>query len=51
MTRFPDYQNAFSNARLSRSKSGVLEVVLHTNGETLLFTGHTHEQFVELFTR
>ncbi len=49
MTRFPDYQNAFSNARLSRSKSGVLEVVLHTNGETLLFTGHTHEQFVELF--
>ena len=49
MTRFADYQNGFANARLSRSKSGVLEVVLHTNGNTLLFTGHTHEQFVDLF--
>src|SRR4029077_381050 len=49
MTRFSDYQNGFANARLSRSKSGVLEVVLHTNGNTLLFTGHTHEQFVDLF--
>ena len=49
MTRFSDYQNGFANARLSRSNSGVLEVVLHTNGNTLLFTGHTHEQFVDLF--
>src|SRR6201988_1151509 len=49
MTRLADYQNGFANARLSRSNSGVLEVVLHTNGNTLLFNGHTHEQFVELF--
>jgi len=33
MTKLADYQNGFANARLSRSKSGVLEVVLHTNGD------------------
>jgi enoyl-CoA hydratase/carnithine racemase len=49
MTKLADYQNGFANARLSRSKSGVLEVALHTNGNTLLFNGHTHEQFVDLF--
>jgi enoyl-CoA hydratase/carnithine racemase len=49
MTKLADYQNGFVNARLSRSKSGVLEVALHTNGDTLLFNGHTHEQFVDLF--
>jgi enoyl-CoA hydratase/carnithine racemase len=27
----------------------VLEVALHTKGDTLVFNGHTHEQFVELF--
>jgi enoyl-CoA hydratase/carnithine racemase len=49
MTRFADYQNSFANARLSRSESGVLEVALHTGGGTLVFDGHTHEQFVDLF--
>lgn len=49
MTKFADYQNSFPNARLSRSSAGVLEVALHTNGGTLLFNGHTHEQFVDLF--
>ena len=43
------YQDRFENARLTRSKSGVLEVALHTNGEILVFNGHTHEQFVDLF--
>ena len=27
----------------------MLEVVLHTNGGTLIFNGYTHEEFVELF--
>lgn len=49
MTRFDTYQNAFANARLTRSPSGVLEVMLHTDGDKLVFNGHTHEQFVELF--
>jgi enoyl-CoA hydratase/carnithine racemase len=43
------YRDSFPNARLSRTKSGVLEVALHTNGGTLVFNGHTHAQFVDLF--
>jgi len=49
MSRFDAYRDGFPNARLNRSKSGVLEVALHTNGDTLVFNGHTHEQFVDLF--
>jgi enoyl-CoA hydratase/carnithine racemase len=47
--RFVDYKDNFSNAQLARSESGVLEVMFHTNGGTLIFNGHTHEQFVDLF--
>ena len=49
MMRFDDYRNGFPNARLTRSKTGVLEVALHTGGSTLVFNGYTHEQFVDLF--
>lgn len=49
MTAFNSYKESFPNARLSRSKSGVLEVALHSNGGVLAFDGHTHEQFVDLF--
>jgi enoyl-CoA hydratase/carnithine racemase len=49
MTHFDSYRESFPNARLTRSKTGVLEVALHTNGDTLVFNGYTHEQFVDLF--
>jgi hypothetical protein len=49
MTSFSGYRDAFPNARLTKSGSGVLEVALHTEGGVLLFNGHTHEQFVDLF--
>jgi enoyl-CoA hydratase/carnithine racemase len=49
MSRFDAYRDGFPNARLNRSKSGVLEVALHSDGGTLVFNGHTHEQFVDLF--
>mgnify|MGYP003387484928 FL=1 len=49
MTKFASYQHSFANARLTRSDSGVLEVALHTDGGKLVFNGHTHEQFVDLF--
>ena len=49
MSRFDAYRDGFPNARLNRSKSGVLEVALHTDGGTLVFNGRTHEQFVDLF--
>ncbi|MGE6743251.1 enoyl-CoA hydratase/isomerase family protein [Allorhizobium pseudoryzae] len=49
MSKFDIYRNSFANARLTRSPSGVLEVALHTDGGKLVFNGHTHEQFVDLF--
>jgi enoyl-CoA hydratase/carnithine racemase len=49
MVHFDTYENAFPHAKLTRSSDGVLEVVLHTNGGTLIFNGYTHEEFVELF--
>jgi enoyl-CoA hydratase/carnithine racemase len=49
MTEFANYRDSFPNARLTRSPSGVLEVILHSDGGTLVFNGHTHEQFVDLF--
>src|ERR1700756_5005951 len=49
MSRFDAYRDSFPNARLTRSKTGVLEVALHTNGGKLVFDGHAHEQFVDLF--
>lgn len=49
MSSFDAYRNSFPNARLTRSKTGVLEVALHSDGSTLVFNGHTHEQFVDLF--
>jgi enoyl-CoA hydratase/carnithine racemase len=49
MNHFGTYRDKFPNARLTRSESSVLEVALHTNGSTLVFNGHTHEQFVDLF--
>jgi enoyl-CoA hydratase/carnithine racemase len=49
MSRLDAYRDSFHNARLARSKNGVLEVALHTDGGTLVFDGHTHEQFVDLF--
>lgn len=47
--KFADYADRFPNARLTRSDTGVLEITLHSNGGKLVFNGHTHEQFVDLF--
>lgn len=49
MAHFGAYRDDFPNARLTRSKSGVLEVAFHSDGGTLIFNGFTHEQFVDLF--
>src|SRR3989442_2188403 len=49
MAGFDTYKDAFPHAKLTRSQDGVLEVVLHTDGGTLVFNGTTHEEFVELF--
>jgi enoyl-CoA hydratase/carnithine racemase len=49
MAKLDVYGKSFPNARLARKPNGVLEVALHTNGGKLVFDGHTHEQYVDLF--
>src|SRR5258708_35404411 len=49
MAGFETYKDAFPHAKLTRSHKGVLEVVFHTHGGTLVFNGYVHEEFVELF--
>jgi hypothetical protein len=45
MIKFDTYKHAFPHAKLTRSAEGTLEVVLHTDGDTLVFNGHTREEF------
>nr|WP_086493984.1 enoyl-CoA hydratase/isomerase family protein [Novosphingobium panipatense] len=49
MSRFETYRDAFPHARLTRKDNGVLEVALHSDGGKLVFDGHAHEEFVDLF--
>ena len=49
MAKFETYKDKFPHARLTRAENGVLEVVLHTDGGTLIFDGYAHEEFVDLF--
>jgi enoyl-CoA hydratase/carnithine racemase len=49
VTKFDVYRDTFPNAQLTRKPNGVVEVRLHTNNAKLVFNGHTHEQFVDLF--
>jgi hypothetical protein len=39
MTKFDTYRNVFPHAELTRSPKGILEVVLHIDGATLVFNG------------
>jgi enoyl-CoA hydratase/carnithine racemase len=49
MSHLESYKDTFPNARLTRSADGVLEIALHSDGGSLVFNGHAHEQFVQLF--
>jgi enoyl-CoA hydratase/carnithine racemase len=42
------YENKYKNLSFYR-ENGVLEITLHTNGQSLIFNGHTHEELVEAF--
>lgn len=48
MTHLQDYQDKYENLRISRT-DGVLEVTLHTNGSSLVWSARTHEEFGEAF--
>ncbi|MET4255112.1 enoyl-CoA hydratase/carnithine racemase [Bradyrhizobium sp. S3.12.5] len=49
MSKFEDYRDRFPNAVLTRKENGVLTIRLHTKNDKLVFDGHAHEQFVDLF--
>jgi enoyl-CoA hydratase/carnithine racemase len=49
MADLDTYKDAFAHAKLTRSPEGVLELILHTKGGSLIFNGETHEEFVDLF--
>jgi|GEM_PF-6514487 hypothetical protein len=40
------YENKYRNLSFCR-ENGVLEITLHTNGQSLIFNGQTHEELVE----
>jgi len=42
------YENKYKNLRLHR-EDGVLEITLHSQGQSLIFNGHTHQELVEAF--
>lgn len=44
-----DCFTAYHNVKLTRDDSGVLTVLLHTNGGPCLMTAHAHTEFVEAF--
>ena len=42
------YESKYKNLSFHR-ENGILEITLHTNGQSLIFNGHTHEELVEAF--
>ena len=49
MSKLEAYKSAYPHAKITRSQSGVLEVAMHTGGKTLVFDGHVHEEYVDMF--
>lgn len=50
MSRFEEYRDRYECARLSRDEAGVVEVVLHSRGGTLVLDETAHLELPPLFT-
>jgi enoyl-CoA hydratase/carnithine racemase len=48
MIKLDEYANRFENIKLER-RDGILQITLHTNGESLRWSFHVHEQLPEAF--
>jgi enoyl-CoA hydratase/carnithine racemase len=48
MSSFEQYAQRYANVKLRR-EDGILEVTLHTRGDSLVFDGHVHEALVDAF--
>lgn len=47
---FDDYATKYDNIRLERDDAGVLEVTLHTEGKSLVWTAEAHDELAYAFT-
>lgn len=45
----PEYFTKYENLHFYRDEDGILEVRMHTNGGSLIFTGKTHREFPDAF--
>ena len=48
-TTFDDYRDGWRHVRLERDETGVLEVTLHSDGDSLLWGARPHRELAELF--
>ncbi|MBD2771561.1 enoyl-CoA hydratase/isomerase family protein [Iningainema tapete] len=48
-TNQPAYFTKYENLNFTRDENGILEVRMHTNNSSLVFTGKTHQDFVDAF--
>ncbi|WP_404788105.1 enoyl-CoA hydratase/isomerase family protein [Altericista sp. CCNU0014] len=48
-TSQPDYFSKYENLNFYRDDNGILEVRMHTNDGSLIFTGKTHREFPDAF--
>ncbi|MFD5747269.1 enoyl-CoA hydratase/isomerase family protein [Streptomyces sp. NPDC127033] len=48
--RFDDYSERYENIRLERDDDGVLQVTLHTGGDSLIWTSQAHDELAYCFT-
>jgi enoyl-CoA hydratase/carnithine racemase len=46
---FDDYRDAYDNIALERDDAGVLTVRFHTNGDSLVWSGPSHEELAYCF--
>ena len=47
---FEDYATKYENIRLERDEAGVLQVTVHTDGKSLIWTGNAHDELAYCFT-
>jgi enoyl-CoA hydratase/carnithine racemase len=47
---FDDYSTKYQNIRLERDDAGILQVTLHTEGKSLIWTARAHDELAYCFT-
>ena len=47
---FDDYATRYENIRLERDEAGILQVTVHTEGKSLIWTARAHDELAYCFT-